>query len=118
MKHDFTILFLCLMLLLTLTACASAGSEPVTEPAPARQIAIPTSTAAADPITKEGARKIALDHLGLQANQVKRLRTEYEIDNGICLYDVQFVCGDWKYEFEIHAQSGQILSFDREHKYD
>lgn len=83
-----------------------------TEPAPA-----PTE-APAQTITREDAQKIALDHLGFTADQVERLRTEYEIDDGIPQYDVEFFSGDWEYEFEIHAETGKILSFDKDHKYD
>lgn len=78
-------------------------------------------SAAADssqPLTREQAQQIALDHLGFTADQVTRLRTEYEIDDGIPMFDVAFYEGDWEYEFEIHAESGKILSYDRDHKYD
>ena len=70
-----------------------------------------------DPVTKENAEQIALDHLGLSKHQVTRLHTEYEIDNGTGHYDVQFRSGDWDYEFEIHAETGKILSCDRDSKY-
>jgi len=69
-------------------------------------------------VTKEEAEKIALDYAGFTADQVSRLRTEYEIDDGIPQFDVQFYEGDWEYEFEIHAENGKILSFDKDHKYD
>lgn len=74
--------------------------------------------AAADPVTKEGAEEIALKYLGLTRDQVKRLHTEYEIDDGVGQYDVGFISGDFEYEFEIHGETGNILSYDREHKYD
>lgn len=95
------------------TEAAPAEAAPA-ETAPAA----PAATAAPEPITKEGAEKIALDYLGLAADQVKRLHTEYEIDDGISQYDVQFISGDWEYEFEIHAETGRILSYDKDHKYD
>ena len=70
-----------------------------------------------DPVTKEKAEQIALDHLGFSKNQVTRLHTEYEIDDGIGHYDVQFHSGDWEYKFEIHAETGKILSCDRDSNY-
>lgn len=89
-------------------------------PAPVSTEAAPSSVtqAASDPLTKEAAEQIALDYLGLARDQVKRLHTEYEIDDGIGQYDVQFISGDWEYEFEIHAETGKILSYDKDHKYD
>lgn len=89
-----------------------------TEAPPAPAETAPAAAAAPDPITKEGAEQIALDYLELAKDQVKRLHTEYEIDDGIGQYDVQFISDDWEYEFEIHAETGKILSFDKDHKYD
>ena len=101
-------------------APAAVPSQPA--PTPTEVVPAPAETApaaaASEPITKEGAEKIALEYLGLARDQVKRLYTEYEIDDGISQYDVQFISGDWEYEFEIHAETGKIMSFDKDHKYD
>ena len=80
--------------------------------APAQTETVPDS----EPVTREKAAQIALDHAGLTAGQVKRLRTDYEIDDGMGQYDVSFLAGDWEYEFEIHAETGRILSFDKDRK--
>lgn len=88
-------------------------------PAPTETAPAPAETQPApEKLTQEQALKIALDHLGLTADQVTRLRTEYEIDDGIPQYDIEFHQGDWEYEFEIHAENGKILSYDKDHKYD
>ena len=49
---------------------------------------------------------------------MSRVRTEFEVDDGAPQYDVEFHQGDWEYEFEIHAENGKILSYDKDHKYD
>ena len=146
MTQKVLTLFLSLALLLTMTACSASGAARTLDraedsieqkldaaedkvedavrkavpPAPAATptfpAVVPTETAPA--ITREEARKIALDHLGFSADQVEHLRTEYEIDDGIPQYDVEFHQGDWEYEFEISAETGKILSFDKDHKYD
>ena len=80
-----------------------------------------TNPAASEPsgkLTGEQAEKIALDYLGLTADQVTRMHSEYEIDDGIPRFDVAFWQGVWEYEFEIHAEIGRILSYDKDHKYD
>jgi len=148
MKHKLFAMILTLSLLLTMTACSAAGvahtldraedkienkldaAEDKVEdavrkavtPAPAATpsvpVATPTEPASIQPLTKEEAEKIALDYLGLTADQVTRLRTEYEIDDRIPQFDVQFYEGDWEYEFEISAEDGRILSYDKDHKYD
>lgn len=49
---------------------------------------------------------------------MKWLYTEYEMDDGIPQFDIELHQGDWEHEFEIHAKNGQILSYDKDHKYD
>ena len=133
---QLTALLLMLSLLLSLAGCSTAGAARALDAAEdrleekldtvedsversVRRAVTPESTAVPaetvfDPITKEKAEQIALDHLGLSKHQVTRLHTEYEIDDGISQYDVQFISGDWEYEFEIHAETGRILDFDRD----
>ena len=146
MTQKVLTLFLSLALLLTMTACSASGAARTLDraedsieqkldaaedkaedavrravtPAPAATPTFPAavSTETVPAITREEARKIALDHLGFTADQVEHLRTEYEIDDGIPQYDVEFHQGDWEYEFEISAETGKILSFDKDHKYD
>lgn len=84
----------------------------------AEHTAVPSETSSADTITKAQAENIALKHAGFTADQVSRLHTEYEVDNGIPQYDVEFHKDNIEYEFEIHAQTGEILSFDKDHEND
>ena len=95
------------------------ASEPVTEPASVpgneTQPVVPPVTEGVQRISKEEAQQIALNYVGLSAAQVTRLRTEYEIDDRIPQYDVEFRQGNLEYEFEIHAENGRILSFDKDH---
>jgi len=62
----------------------------------------------------EKAEEIALQHSGLSRGQVQRLHTEYEIDDRTPQYDVQFYVDRTEYEYEIHAETGEILSYDRD----
>ena len=144
MKRQSVAILLVLTLLLSLSACVGADavqvldivedkaeakleaaahkleeSLPKAAAAPEPTIAAaPVEKLPADALTREEAEKIALDHVGFTANQVTRLRTEYEIDDGLPQFDIEFIQGDWEYEFEIHAENGQILSYDKDHKYD
>ena len=74
----------------------------------------PVTPAPAATLTKEEAEAIALEYAGFTADQVSYLWTEFEIDDRIPQYDVQFHEGYWEYEFEIHAETGAILSFDKD----
>lgn len=96
-------------------AQADAGAERMMDAVESAAMNLPavTETTAA-PLTKEEAQAIALQHAGFTADQVTRLRTEYEIDDGIPRFEVTFRQGRWEYDYEINADTGTILSFDRD----
>lgn len=83
-----------------------------------RRAVIPGPTEADFTVTQAQAENIALEHAGFTAGQVSGLRTQYEVDDGIPRYDVEFRNGDWEYEFEISAEDGRIISYDKDHLYD
>lgn len=144
MKKQFAVIMLVLVLLLAATGCAAANAvqrldaaedrveakldaaedkledsmRKAVADAPAAAETTPAVTGSSVLLTKEQAQQIALDYLGLTADQVTRLRSEQEIDDGVPQFDVEFHQGDWEYEFEIHAEDGRILSYDKDHKYD
>ena len=65
-------------------------------------------------LTGEDAMNIALEHAGFAEDEVQGLRAEGEIDDGVPHYDVSFRVGYVEYEYEIHAETGEILSFERD----
>ena len=79
-----------------LTGCAALAAAP----APA--------------LTAEEAQAIALNHAGFTADQVRFLRTEPELRDRVPHYDVEFQEGRWEYDYEIHAETGEILSFEKD----
>ena len=96
-----------------------AATEAPTAPVPAAPA--PTVPAAAAPapteagrITKDEAIAIALKDAGLTKDQVKGLRAEFDYDDGRPEYDVDFRQGGYEYDYEIHAETGKILSRDKE----
>ena len=77
----------------------------------------PAAPAPADPeelISPEESLEIALAKAGFTADQVSRLRTEFEYDDRIPQYEVSFREGRWEYEFQIHAETGEILSWEKD----
>ena len=74
----------------------------------------PQSNGQAGEITNEEAQEIALKHAGLDLSAVERLHAEYEIDDGIPHYNVEFYHDYFEYEYEIHAETGDVLSFDKD----
>lgn len=92
--------------------------SPAPAAIPEAPVAAPRETDAARQITQEEAQRIAFDHVGLTIDQVQRLHTDFEIDDGVSHYDVEFFTDNLKYEFKIDAQTGKILSFDKDDRRD
>ena len=64
--------------------------------------------------TAEEAKAAALKHAGLTASQVKGLRAEYDVDDGVPEWEVEFYADGMEYDYEIHAETGKIRSWDKE----
>ncbi len=77
----------------------------------------PEAQNSADAITPDEAKDIALRDAGYNADEVTIIKSETENDEDIILYDVEFIGGDNKYEYEINAKTGEIMYFEREPGY-
>ena len=126
MKHRMSALILAALLLMaSLCGCSAAQRIDTAEdrieqrieqsvsqtatPAPDSKI---YNSPTPDQLTYAQAMEIALAHSGYTAEQVQYLHTEYEIDDRIPQYDVKFYVDQMEFEYEIHAENGEILSFD------
>ena len=70
---------------------------------------------AANKITSDEAKRIALAHAKLAEKDVTFVKVELELeDNNRYEYDVDFYSGNVEYDYEIDAVSGAILSADRD----
>ena len=88
--------------------------------------AMPDSTPASTPaatgpshpqhqhISKEEAQSIALTHAGVSAKDITRLRVEFDYDGSRPEYEVDFHYSGYEYDYEIDAETGKILSFDKD----
>ncbi len=65
-------------------------------------------------LTAAEAEDIALADAGLTRETVTRLYTEFDYDDGVPQYEVQFEHERLEYEYEIHAETGSILSRDKD----
>ena len=52
--------------------------------------------------------------MGLTQDQIRRLERERDWDRGRPEWDIEFVSGNYEYSYEIHAETGVILEWDRE----
>lgn len=71
-------------------------------------------TSAENGITLNEAKAIALKKVSLSASQVKFTKAISDTDDGILYYDIEFISGNYEYEFEIRAKDGKITDFDKE----
>ena len=88
-----TILFLFTLVLTGMLGCSTKGTAMV---------------------TGEDAQEIALQHAGLNRDQVRDLHVEYEVELGVPQFEVEFEFEGWEYDYRISAESGEILSQSRE----
>lgn len=64
--------------------------------------------------TLEQAREIALQHANLTMEDVKFLKEEESLDDGVEKYDIEFFNDNKEYDYEIDALTGEIIEFDNE----
>ncbi len=72
-----------------------------------------TGTASGD-IGVEAAKSAALKHAGVASGNANFIKAQKDVDNGRSEYDIEFVAGGTKYEYEIDAASGSVLKSERE----
>ena len=65
-------------------------------------------------IAKDKALSLALAHAKVESAQVKYSKVELDRDDLIVHYEVEFVAGAYEYEYEINAESGKIVAFDKD----
>ena len=62
----------------------------------------------------EEAKEAAVKHAGLSGDGVTFTKEELDYDDGRAEYDIEFVTGTTKYEYEISAEDGAILGSSQE----
>lgn len=78
------------------------------------QDATPAPSTSAAELTPEQAEAIALEHAGLTAEQVTRLRSERDRERGGLHYDIEFRHDGFEYDYEVDAATGEILSHEKD----
>ena len=127
MRKRYALLLLLAVLLLTgcgkkqemseANRIASAQEGQLNEPVNHTEAAAATGVPSMDPadmLTADQAGDVALGHAKLTKEDVVGLHAELEIDNGIPQYEVEFRDGHIEYDYHIHAETGEILSYERD----
>ncbi|MBQ7338066.1 MAG: PepSY domain-containing protein [Clostridia bacterium] len=67
-----------------------------------------------DAISADAAKQIALEHAGLTAADVVMDRADYDLDDGVPEYEIEFRQGRVEYDYVIHALTGEVLFYESE----
>ena len=65
-------------------------------------------------ISEEQAKEIALNHAEITSDKVSFIKVEMDVDNGTQKYDIEFYYNNVEYSYEIDANTGDILSYERD----
>ena len=98
-----TAILIAVVLLVSIAGCAKS-EETAGNPTPSNP----------QLLTKAKAQDIALEQAGFTADQVAQIHTEYEVKDSTPLYKVEFHQGEYEYAYIIHAETGEVLSWDKE----
>ena len=64
--------------------------------------------------TEAEAKQIALANAGVNEANITAYRIELDRDNGISVYEIEFRSAGYEYEYEINAQTGEIIKSQKE----
>lgn len=64
-------------------------------------------------IGEERALEIALEKFSLSRNEVRVVKVKLDEEDGVLIYEVEFKVKSMEYSFEIDAETGEILEYDR-----
>ncbi len=64
-------------------------------------------------ITANEATEAALKHAGLDKSQVRDIDVDLDRDNGRLIYEVDFNSGNTEYDYDINAETGEVISADK-----
>lgn len=64
-------------------------------------------------ITAKHAKETALRHAGLDESQVSDVDVDLDRENGKLIYEVDFISGNTEYDYDINAETGEVISANK-----
>ena len=123
MKKKLIAILAAATMVFAFVGCGSSEEEPAEETTTAVEETTEAPTeaateAATDDIGIDKATEIALADAGFSADAVEFTKQNPDIDDGVNIYEVEFVNGETRYEYDIDAATGNILDKDTDSVYD
>ena len=75
---------------------------------------IPSGSASGDYIGEAAAKEAALAHAGVSEADVCWLKADFDRDDGVYYYELEFAANGLKYDYEINALTGDVVKFEQE----
>ncbi len=76
--------------------------------------AVPSGSDDGNYITAEKAKEIACAHAGIAISDIWDFDIDFERDNGLAVYELDFKSDGYEYDYEINAVTGDILRSEKE----
>ena len=74
----------------------------------------PSTTVSGDYIGEAAAKSAALSHAGVSEADVCWLQADFDRDDGVYVYELEFAANGLKYDCSVNALTGDIVKFEQE----
>ena len=88
-------------------------AEPVTDTAPQTTAPAQQTTQTAGEVSLEDAKAAAFADAGVTEDSATIVKAKRDRDDGRAIYDIEFYADNTKYEYEINAADGSVISSER-----
>lgn len=65
-------------------------------------------------IGETAALEAALEHAGVSEDDISRYKCKLDREDGLMVYEIEFTCAGYEYEYEISADDGSVVKYERE----
>ena len=98
------------------TQAQTETTAPAADSATTQSSAAATAQTVTGTVDEEMAQKIALEHAGVKAADATITKSKLDYEDGRQVYDIEWYAGGAKYDYEIAADTGEIISSAYEEK--
>ena len=109
---------LALMIMVGCSTCTFAATQNAVNNQAAQTVTVQNVTKANAKDDCAKAKEIALKDAGLKMNEVKFIKAHKDLDDGVLKYEIEFIHGEQKFDYDILASDGRILECSVESVYD